>query len=296
MKNRKTLFSTLFLAPAFLVYSLFIIFAVVLTIYYSLGEWDGIGVLKFNNFLNYIEMFKSKDYLIVFKNTFIVVLLTALFQVPMGILFAWMVFVIPKGYKFFRSSFFLPVVISNSAVAIMFMTLLNDSIGPVNFILRALGLDVLARNWLSDPATALYAVAVPQLWHYIGLPFVLFLAGFLSLPQSIIESARIDGAKNSVIFRKIAMPMISNITKISVVICVTGTLKAFESAWIMTTGGPGLASAYLSILMYRSVFRESDFGFGSAIAVSILLYSLLLSWLIQKAFKSKDSYLEEVRM
>ncbi|MDD2970648.1 MAG: sugar ABC transporter permease [Lachnospiraceae bacterium] len=213
-------------------------------------------------------------------NTLKLVGLSAVIQIPVGLLVAYLLYCKVKGMKIFRTIFFLPVVIAPVAIGLMFSLFYNSEIGLFNKILAAIGLGALQNNWLSNVKTLLYAVMAPQIWQYIGLYITIFLGALQSVPEEIIEGAEIDGANKLQILHRIIIPEIRNFIVISLILSVTGSLKSFDHSWIMTKGGPGVRSAYLGVYMYKTSFVNSDFGKGSTITVTIVLLSLLFTILL----------------
>ena len=281
-KHKKVPVCIGFLLPVFLIYTIFLFMPLVQSAYYSLTNWNGITEKVFVGLENFKALFQNSDYWITFGNTIKLVIISLCIQIPIGLLLAYLLYSKVKGMKIFRTAFFLPVVIAPVAISLMFSLFYNSEIGVFNRILEAIGLERLTTNWLSNVHTLLYAVMVPQVWQYIGLYVTIFLGALQSMPEELIESAQIDGANRVQIFFHIVLPEIANFTNICAILCVTGSLKAFEHSWIMTGGGPGVRSAYLGVYMYKTAFVNSDFGTGSAITVTIVLLSLILTVFLQK--------------
>ncbi len=236
----------------------------------------------FIGFGNYKELFKNNDYWITFFNTLKLTAVSLIVQISFGLLLAYLLYTKVRGMKIFRTVFFLPVVIAPVAIGLMFSLFYNSEIGIFNKILSAVGLDMLQTNWLSNPKTLLYAVMAPQVWQYIGLYVTIFLGALQSIPEDLIESAQIDGAGEVKTFFHVVLPQLSVFLNICMVLCVTGSLKAFDHSYIMTNGGPGVRSAYLGVFMYKTAFGNSDFGMGSAITITIILISLTITLLFNR--------------
>lgn len=288
MRKGVKVFSICFLAPAFLVYLVLFIFPTILSVYYSLFDWDAVGQKIFIGLENYTTMFSDPDYWKVVKNTFTLVGYSLLFQVPPGLILAYMLINTKKGFKFFRSVYFLPVIIAPIAIGLMFFLFYNSEFGLINKVLENLGLAFLKRDWLSDSKVVLRSVVLPEVWQYIGMHFVIFLAALQSIPKEVLESAEIDGTGPFRKFWSIVFPMVWDVVQICVVLTVTGSLKSFDHCWILTKGGPGLESTYLGLYMFKNAFISNKFGYGSSVTVSILAYSLLFTVLF-KRFTNKDS-------
>lgn len=272
----------MFLAPAFLVYTIFVVIPMLLSIYYSMTDWNGVSEKMFIGTMNYKFLFSNNDYWVVFFNTIKLVVITLFVQIPMGLILAFLLYSKTKGMKIFRTIYFLPVVIAPVAIGLMFSLFYNSEVGIFNKILNVIGLGVLQKNWLSDIKTLLYSVMAPQVWQYIGLYVTIFLGALVSIPEELVESAEIDGANKLKTFFHIILPQISSFTLICIILCVTGSLKAFDHSWIMTGGGPGVRSAFLGVYMYKTSFVNSDFGMGSAVTITIISVSLLITVLFNK--------------
>lgn len=266
-----------FLFPVFVIYTAFMFIPVLQTLFYSFHDWNGVTDKVFIGLANYLDLFATGDYWITFSNTMKLVVITLVIQIPVGLLLAYLLYSKTKGMKIFRTIYFLPVIIAPVAIGLMFSLFYNSEIGIFNKILAAVGLATLQRNWLSDIHTLLYAVMAPQVWQYIGLYVTIFLGGLQSVPEELIESAEIDGAGKVKTFFYIVLPQISSFVKICIVLCVTGSLKSFDHSWIMTSGGPGVRSAYLGVYMYKTAFVNSDFGLGSTVTITIVTVSLLFT-------------------
>ncbi|EMS73532.1 carbohydrate ABC transporter permease [Ruminiclostridium cellobioparum] len=284
MKNKinKLTLPVLFLAPVFLIYTTFLFVPMLQTSYYSLTQWNGVSEKVFIGLGNYKELLKNNDYWITFFNTLKLTAVSLIVQISFGLLLAYLLYTITRGMKIFRTVFFLPVVIAPVAIGLMFSLFYNSEIGIFNKILSAVGLDMIQTNWLSNPKTLLYAVMAPQVWQYIGLYVTIFLGALQSIPEDLIESAQIDGAGEVKTFFHVVLPQLSVFLNICIVLCVTGSLKAFDHSYIMTNGGPGVRSAYLGVFMYKTAFGNSDFGMGSAITITIILISLTITLLFNR--------------
>lgn len=280
-KKKENLLAAGFLLPVFVIYTVFLFLPLVNTAFYSLTKWNGVTDKVFIGIKNYQELFHNSDYWITFKNTVKLVVITLAIQIPVGLLLAYLLYIKTKGAKLLRTIFFLPVVIAPVAISLMFSLFYNSEIGVYNRILEMIGLGRFQTNWLSNTKTLLYAVMAPQVWQYIGLYVTIFLGALQSVPEELIESAEIDGAGKSRTFFYVVLPQIADFTNICVILCVTGSLKAFEHSWIMTGGGPGVRSAYLGVYMYKTAFVNSDFGSGSAITMTIVALSLVITVLLK---------------
>lgn len=281
-KTSRSLTAALFMAPVFLIYTVFLTIPLIQTAYYSLTKWNGVSAKVFIGFDNYRDLVVSSDYWTSFFNTMKLTLISLLLQIGIGLLLAYLLYLKTRGMRLFRTIFFLPVVIAPVAIGLMFSLFYNSEIGIFNKLLSAIGLGGLQTNWLSNPHTVLYAVMAPQVWQYIGLYVTIFFAALMAIPEDMIESAQIDGAGKTRIFFSVVLPQISAFFNICIILCITGSLKAFDHSWIITGGGPGVQSSYLGVFMYKTTFVDSDFGMGSAVAMTIVFISLGMTLVFNK--------------
>jgi raffinose/stachyose/melibiose transport system permease protein len=192
-----------------------------------------------------------------------------------------------RGFRFFRSVFFLPVVIAPIAIGLMFSIIYNGDVGPLNQALRQVGLASFAKSWLGDKSTVLAAVTVPQVWQYVGFYMVIFLAAIRSVPREILESAAIDGANRVQTFTRIILPMLREVIVICMTLAVTGGLRAFDHSWVMTKGGPGIASSYIATLVYRRGMLDGSLGYGSSLTVTLLVLALIAAYGVRRIGKAR---------
>ncbi len=281
-KRNKLAISVLFIAPVFLIYTVFLFVPLIQSSYYSLTKWNGVSGRTYIGFENYKDLAANGDYWITFLNTMKLTVISLIVQICFGLLLAYLLYSGTRGMKIFRTVLFLPVVIAPAAIGLMFSLFYNSQIGIFNKILSGAGLAMLQTNWLSNPKTLLYAVMAPQVWQYIGLYVTIFLGALQTIPEELLESAQIDGAGKTRTFFSLILPQLSGFMNICVILCITGSLKAFDHSWVMTGGGPGVRSAYLGVLMYKTAFVNSDFGMGSAITISIVVISLFITVLFNK--------------
>lgn len=284
-KNGKWTFSISFLFPAFILYTVFLILPMLASLYFSVLKWDGITTAKFVGTKNFVDLFTNDRYFMkVILNTVKSMAAGACIQLPLAMILAYLVYRTTRGFHFFQSVYFVPVVISATVIGLMFSLFFNPSFGPVNAFFEAVGLKGLIKNWLTDPGVVLFSVIMPGIWQYIGYHFIILLAGMQSIPREIIESAYIDGANSVDIFFQIVIPNIKGMIQVCLVICLTGAIKTFDIPYLMTQGGPGAESTFLSIYMYKEAFVDSSIGRGTAVAVCMLVLALTVTFLVNGVF------------
>lgn len=286
MKKKKYLFAVIFIMPAFILYTIFIVAPVFFSTYYSFTSWDGIGMPKMNGIQNYIKMFSMKDYWKVLLNTIKLIGASVFIQIPVATILSFLLLRRTKGYKFFRTFYFIPVVVAPIAIGIMFSIFYNGDVGPVNQLLDLLHLSFLKQNWLSDVKVVVNSVIFPQIWQYIGYSLVIIFAAMKSVDNEMLESADIDGANSVSDLYKDCCPVCWDAIIVAVILVVTGSLKSFDYSWALTQGGPGNASSFLAVFMYKTAFVQNKFGLGSSITVTIMIYSIALSAFIKRLHRN----------
>lgn len=286
--DKKAIF--IFILPAALLFLVFIIIPIFMSLGYSFTEWDGIGTAKWAGINNYIDMFKKPTikFGLAVKNSLLIAIGSTVIQLPVALVFALILSRKIKFRKTFLTIYFIPVLISSVAIGQLWMRIYNGDYGVLNYILKLLGMESLQRNWLGDQATAMAAVLVPIIWQYIGYHMLILYSGIKSVPEEVIESAKIDGATEVQTARFITIPMIKPIMKVSTVFAVTGSLKIFDLIYVLTNGGPAHATEVPTTLMISMLFSRNKYGLGSAMAVFVIVECFAFSILIQKIFREKE--------
>lgn len=275
-----------FVIPAFIVYLLLAFIPILMSGYYSTLEWDGIGEKIFIGLANYKTLFTDDAFLMAARNSLILAVASVVFQLIPALFFALVLSRNIKGERFFRTVYFIPVLLSTVVIGQLFLKIYNPDYGALNAILGFFGID--GRDWLGDKNIALASAFFPIIWQYIGYHMLILYTGIKSVPAEVYEAAQIDGANERQIAFHVTMPLIKNTMKVSLTFAVTGSLKMFDLIWVLTKGGPLHATEVPSTLMYNSVFTRMEYGSGSAMAIFIVLECMLFYFLIEKFFKVEN--------
>lgn len=285
----KKRYIAIFVLPALLLFLCFVVAPLVVTGIYSLFEYDGIGTMKFLGIDNYIELFtKDRYFPKALTNSFVLAGASILFQLPLSLILAIVLARGVKGEKFFRTVYFVPVVISSMVIGQLWMKIFNSQYGLLNIAIRFFGDKDFEFSWLSTPTTAFLSTVVPAVWQYIGYHMLIFYAGIKSISTDYYEAARIDGASKAQISFKITLPLLAPVIKTCILFSLTGSFRAFDLIYVMTGGGPNHASEVPGTLMYNSLFRRGLYGYGSAQAFFIVIECLLFSFVIRQMFKKSE--------
>ena len=288
LSNKKAVF--IFLLPALVLFLTIIIVPIFMSVTYSLTEWDGIGKKVFTGFDNYKELFltNSDGFWRAVKNSLIFAAGSVFVQLPISLILALILARGVKGERFYVSVYFIPVLISTVVIGQLWMKIYNPQYGLLNTVLRSMGLEQLTGNWLGDTKKVIFAVIVPVLWQYIGYHMLLMYASVRSISEEIFEAARIDGANGIQTALHITIPLMKPILKVCVTFAVVGSLKNFDLVYVMTGGGPAGASQLPSTLMVETIFSRNMYGYGSSMAIFIILECFLFAWLICGAFRDNE--------
>lgn len=284
--NRFAIF--LFTMPALLLFALLVLIPIVYTGYYSMLDWN-LGAEKiFVGLENYRNLFTDEVFVQALLHSLAMAALMVFIQLPLALLLA---LILGQGIKleaFYRTIYFIPVVISSVVIGILWRMIYNPDVGLLNSLLRALGLDALTQAWLANLDIVLWAVSAPIIWQFIGYHMLIMYAAVKSIPEDIIDAARIDGAGPIGTALRIKIPLMKPILKVNVTFAIIGALKIFDMVYIMTRGGPLNASEVPATLMVSTIFLRQNYGTGSAMAMIIVLECLLFTLIIYRLFKTND--------
>lgn len=264
--------------PTLIIYAVFIIVPVFVAIYYSFTDYSGLGKAGFVGIQNYTRMFHDTLFLIALRNTVVVLICSVVFLLAGSFLTALLMNVSFRGNAFFKMVVFAPYVIAPIIIGIIWGYLLNPKYGLVNSVLRNLGLDALAIEWIGGTKWSPLALAIVFTWQVLGFHATIFLSGIKTIPGDIYEACSIDGANAVQRLFYVTIPMLKETFIINIVLIVTGVFKIYELVYQMTGGGPAHQSELLTSYMYFTVFSSRRYGYGMAIAVAILVLSIIGSF------------------
>ncbi|AOM83751.1 carbohydrate ABC transporter permease [Salisediminibacterium beveridgei] len=284
MSDKKII--AMYTLPALLMILVLIYIPIVLTGYYGLMDWDGIGAMTFIGLENYQNLIADS----LFWQSAWHSLLLAVFSVLSLVIYLTISVVLSsniKGANLFRKVYLIPMLLSSVAIAQLWIRIYHPSNGVMNRFLLSIGIDN-PPLWLSDTNLVLFAIFIPILWQYAGFYIIIYYAALRNIPGELMEAARIDGATPFQIAYKIKLPLIAGVIKVTIVLAVIGSLKYFDLIYVMTDGGPNGASEVMASYMYKLAFRSNDFGYGSAVGFFLLVLIMIVTYFIRKLTASKD--------
>ena len=288
--KRKAIAGWAFVAPAVLIYAFFFIQPFFYSIYYSLTDWNGADPVKqFVGLGNYIKLAGDSLLWQALGHNLIWVFIGTVAPIAIGLLLGVLIWTGALGRVVFRTIYFLPVILSEVVVAIIWNWIYHPLFGAVNQILRGIGLDHLARGWLGDPQTALLALLMTAIWSYYGFCFVIIMAGLQNVDISLVEAATIDGANGWQRFIHVIVPQLSHVLTMITAFTLIGGFNVFGVVFVMTQGGPGTATQVIATYTYRKAFQESQVGYGAALSMVMTFLSLVTSYIFIRLRERQES-------
>lgn len=269
----------MFIAPALLIYVVFVAFPYVQGLLRSLTMWSGLsGRSEFVGLGNYAALLEDRLFLQSVANN---VALAAVSVVPIfgiALLIAAMLARPGRFSAVLRAVIVLPLLLSLPAVAVLARQIFQINWGLVNSALRVIGLESLATAWLGDPDTALFAVAATWIWFATSFYILIFYAAIVNIPEDLYLAASVDGANAIQAFRHLTVPLIWDTIRVSIVFFIVGMfIFAFPLIHVMTEGGPSNSTEVMATRLYKEAFISSKFGYASAIGVAILLVAIVMA-------------------
>ena len=275
MRNRLSL--VLLTWPAIFLMAVFLIGPLLAVMALSFTDYQlGAPSLSFAGLANYAEMTDDDTVRISLANTLLYVAIVVPASVALGLGAALLIEAAPGLRGFYRAAYFLPVMATLIAMAIVWGFMLDPRIGAVNFLLKALGFK--AQNFLNDRHLVLFTLCAIGIWQSVGFNMVLFMAGLTAIPPELYEAASVDGARDGAArFRLVTWPMLAPVTLFTVVITAIRAFQVFDTVKVLTEGGPNKASEVLLHTIYAEAFGYFRAGYASALVVVFLVFILALS-------------------
>ncbi len=285
-RRREARAAYVYLLPVFLLFLVFVAGPLIASVVLSFTRYDVVSDPVGISLDNYDRLLGDERVIVSFRNTFVFVILSTVLEITIALLLAVGVQSrMPRFLRYvFRTAFFLPVIMSSTAIAIIFSYMFSRDFGVINYYLVQLGFEKVP--WLSSTEWSLFTIVLASVWQRLGFTFILFVAGLQNIPRDIYEAASIDGVGPFTRLRTLTIPLLSPTILFATVIGVIGSLQVFETPFIMTRGGPGDSSRTVVMMIQESAFQNLEFGYGSAIAVIlflvIMLFTLLQFWMSQR--------------
>ncbi|HBD00833.1 MAG TPA: sugar ABC transporter permease [Lachnoclostridium sp.] len=278
-----------FLLPCILLFALIYLIPMGIVFVTSFCEWKSGGVFHFVGLHNYIEAFVNDTRMHqALKNTGIWALLQSTVHVGIGTVTAFILSRKIKGWKILRTIFMIPNVISAAALGVIFLNVFNPKYGLLNSMISTLSGSTFSKNWYFDQNSAFLTVTWSWLL-YAGLVMILVLAGVMSVPEDVLEAARIDGASGLQIDFRIRLPLVRTILGTCVIISATSMLREFELIYLTTNGGPGDTTLNLPLYLYKTSLTDNNYGYANMMGVLLIILGIFAVFAINKLFRMSES-------
>jgi multiple sugar transport system permease protein len=266
---RRDLSGWAFVFPVVMGTLLFNVAPVLPSIGFALTDWTGMSTPNWIGIDNYIEMFRSDAFYGTLGRTFVYMLGTVVIGYLASLGLALLINQPAFGVRFYRTVFFAPVVTSGVAVGITWRWLFNTNFGLINSMLKSIG--IFGPRWLGEPHWAMFSVIVVSIWKSMGYGMIILLAGLQGIPDSLYDSADIDGASRFTKFLHITFPLLSPISFFVIVLSVIGAFRTFDIIFVMTGGGPGYSTSVYMFTLWQEAFHYFRMGYASAMGFVLFI-------------------------
>lgn len=270
---------SLFLAPAVIIYVIYVLYPIFSTLLYSFYEWDGVGAGTYVGLQNYVNLLSDTIFWTSLTNNTWVVLTSVFVQIPLGLIMALMLLAPIRGIRLFSGVYFFPFLISTVAVGLLWVLMLDPLNGIINQLVSFLGFENV--EWLSKSRTAMFAVLLVIVWQFSPFYMILFKAAIVGIPEELYEAAEIDGANAFTKFFRITFPLLMPTIVSSSILAIVGSLKAFDIFYVMTGGGPNHGTELLGTYMFKQAFVNFNMGYASAIGFVMFFLAMIVTIIIQ---------------
>ncbi len=290
-KRRKTNpVAYIFILPTLVLFGGFVIWPLLQTVYLSFQNWNGIGAIEFTGLDNYVEFFRDPHVWQSFQNNLLWMACSCTIPIIIGLIQASLL--VNSGIrhsKVFQLILFLPQVFSSVIAAVIWSWIYNPVLGPLNRALEAMGLSGLAKAWLGDEKTVMFALLIMSIWLSYGFNMVVYSAAIQGIDSDIYEAATLDGCGPLRKLVSVTIPCVRTTTTTLLMFALIDSFKVFDIVFQMTKGGPGYSSHVLSYYLYNEAFIKNRIGYGASIAVILTVFILIVSRVFLRVRERGDS-------
>ncbi|MBD8498058.1 carbohydrate ABC transporter permease [Paenibacillus arenosi] len=267
----------IFVVPALALYITFYLVPLFNSLQYSVTEWNGINEPVYTGLDNFQKAMGDEKFWVAFWNNIYFVLFSVFIQVPVIVVVSIMISSVRRMLDFYKLTVFLPSILSTASVGVIWQFIYAPDAGLLNQLLRSVGLESWAKIWLGDKTTAMFSILITNGWQWTGFYIVLVLAAIFSIPKEMLEAGEIDGAVGWKKAWLLTIPLIRPVIVVTMLLSITGAMKAMDIVMIMTNGGPFHSTEVMATYMYKQAYSLSDFGYANAIAIIITIFTAILA-------------------
>lgn len=290
LEHKQRIFAYSALVIPLIVLATFIIIPTFLSIYYSLTEYNMVNPPKFIGLTNFQELFSDPIFIAALRNTSIYTVACVILQLLFGLGLA-MIVTRPwlKGKVFFRAIYFIPVVLSMVAVAIVWQWIFDSKVGLLNLILNSVGIS--SQPWLKSTQQALLAIIIISVWKFVGYNVVILTAAIQNIPIEYYEAASVDGSSGWTDFWYITLPLLKPTILFLTITSMIGSFQVFDSVYVITgaQGGPNFSTMTLLVYLYKHAFDGMKFGYGSAVSTVMFVILIILTFVQLRIGRSSEA-------
>jgi len=288
MIHRRPLVAVAFMAPALALYLAIIVYPLVQGLILSVTDSKIGNPGDFVGATNYVALASDSDVIRALGVTIAYAAVVVVAQNVIGLALARALYMRPRIRQLGSTLILVPTLMSAVMAAFVWNSLLAPD-GAINSLLRSLGLSTLTHVWLGDPSTALWAIALVNVWMFSGYSAAIFLAGYMNLPAELIDASSMDGAAGWRRFVSVEWPLLAPATTVAVTLSLIGSLKVFELPFVMTNGGPAGSTTTLTMLIFAKIFGgQGSFAYGATIAVLLLVVVVLFAGVTQTLLRRRE--------
>lgn len=289
-KRRMAIEATIFIAPALLIFLFFVVWPIIRAVQFSLYKWKGFGPLvDFVGLQNYITVLSNEVFQGALSHNLFIVVVSVIMQLPLGLGIALLLNRKMWGRGVLRTIVFVPYILAEVIVSVVWFQLLQPKYGAIDTILNAFGISGPAQGFLGDPKYALWTVMVVLTWKYLGFAVILFLAGLQGVPEELSEAAQIDGASWWQTQFRVTIPLLGPTLRTWIFLSMVGSLQLFDMVWILTKGGPANSTTTMVTFLITEGTKRSNFGIASAASVILFVIALVLALVYQRFVLRRDN-------
>jgi N-acetylglucosamine transport system permease protein len=291
LKGSTYRFVALCLAPALVLYLVFMVYPTVNVFRMALYKWSGMSATRsFVGLNNFRILAEDTQFIRAFQNTVLLLVLVTITTMSLALLLAGLLSRAPiRGQGIYRFILYIPNVLSIVIIAAMFSAIYDQRMGLINGTLRAIHLDSWQLVWLGNRQLVIFSVAIAMVWQSVGYYMVMYMAGMSNIPASLYEASALEGAGGMRQFFSITLPLIwTNVRTTLTFFIMSSVNLSFVLVTAMTGGGPDGASEVLLSYMYKQAYTNSTYGYGMAIGVAIFTFSFVLSLVVSRATRREE--------
>lgn len=264
-----------FIIPSIALYGLFFLYPMFSSVFYAFTDWNGLDQTHFVGMRNFTTAFQDASFRDSIFNNIYFILFSVGIQVPIIIVFALLISNVKRLKGFYKTTVFMPSILSTSVIGIIWGFIYDPDIGPISDFLALFGLEPI--YWLAEPRWAMLAILLTNAWQWIGFYIVLILAAILAIPRNIDEAAAIDGANAVQRAWYLTVPLIKPIISVVVMLSIAGAMRVVDIVLVMTNGGPAGSTEVMASYMVNRAINYGEYGYGTALAIIIFAFALVLT-------------------